>query len=59
MVLKNFKSYAGVQKIGPFHKTRYFCLARMFLPWSHARPLLKCIRLNGKKEVKWPLYTQR
>jgi structural maintenance of chromosome 4 len=20
MILKNFKSYAGVQKIGPFHK---------------------------------------
>ena len=23
MVLENFKSYAGIQRIGPFHKVRF------------------------------------
>jgi hypothetical protein len=26
MVLKNFKSYAGIQEVGPFHKVRFATL---------------------------------
>ena len=31
MVLENFKSYAGVQRVGPFHKVTY----SRFLVYSH------------------------
>lgn len=31
MVLRNFKSYAGEQRVGPFHKVRVSHTSRVFL----------------------------
>lgn len=49
MVMRNFKSYAGEQRVGPFHKVRVFhsfqctALRRSFL--SHALTLSRTLFL--------------
>ena len=37
MVLENFKSYAGTQYVGPFHKVRPLCARRSAAPHGVAR----------------------
>lgn len=32
MVMRNFKSYAGEQRVGPFHKVRVFLIILMKIP---------------------------
>ena len=37
MVMRNFKSYAGEQRVGPFHKVRVSILLSLFLRFETSK----------------------
>lgn len=51
MVLENFKSYAGVQRIGPFHKAR---TSPVGVPPTTARPRPRSpAHATGQYLIQW------